>query len=243
LVDQLGQDFFRQAPESPGVYLMRDAADEILYIGKAKNLRKRLASYRVANPDRLRRRQLRLLRSVHRIELERCADEASALAREASLLRSIRPRFNRAGTWPGPTRFLSWNRSEIGMQFSVTEASHAGWICYGPLGSSAFWLRAALLRLLWCGIHPEQGLTGLPHGWFAGNHPEVSLLPGCGVETSVFETAEAHLHTLFAGESEPLAAWVRERTTLPHRPFESAALEVDLETILKFSAARKARRE
>ena len=87
---------------------MRDARDDVVYVGKAKNLRKRLASYRVANPDRLRRRQLRLLRSVVSIDLERCLDESDALSRESQLLRNLRPRFNRAGTWPGAPRFLAW---------------------------------------------------------------------------------------------------------------------------------------
>src|SRR5205814_7676629 len=86
LVERLGLEFFRQAPQCPGVYLMRDAADSVLYVGKARNLRKRLGSSRVANPDRLRRRHLRLLRAVTRIELEECPDEASALRRESKLL-------------------------------------------------------------------------------------------------------------------------------------------------------------
>ena len=42
LVERLGADFFRQAPNHPGVYLMRDASDTVLYVGKAKSLRKRL---------------------------------------------------------------------------------------------------------------------------------------------------------------------------------------------------------
>ncbi len=68
LVERLGADFFRRAPDHPGVYLMRDASDTVLYIGKAKSLRKRLASYRVANPERMRRRHLRLLHAVVRNE-------------------------------------------------------------------------------------------------------------------------------------------------------------------------------
>jgi len=44
LVERLGQDFFRHLTECPGVYLMRDAQDSILYVGKAKNLKKRLNS-------------------------------------------------------------------------------------------------------------------------------------------------------------------------------------------------------
>src|SRR5271166_2887513 len=100
LVERLGRDFFRQAPERPGVYLMRDARDVVLYVGKAKNLRRRLGSYRVANPDRMPRRHLRLLRAVERIELQECVDESAALARESELLRELKPKFNRAGTWP-----------------------------------------------------------------------------------------------------------------------------------------------
>ena len=50
LVERLGHDFFRQLTDRPGVYLMQDATGLVLYVGKAKNLRKRLGSYRVANP-------------------------------------------------------------------------------------------------------------------------------------------------------------------------------------------------
>ena len=141
IVERLGTDFFRSAPEEPGVYLMRDRAGIVVYVGKAKNLRKRLASYRVANPERMRRRHLRLLHTVERIELKTCENETAAIAKEAALLRSLRPRFNRAGTWPGKPKWVGCRCSEMSLEFSVSEEAPTGWGWYGPLGSSAYVLR------------------------------------------------------------------------------------------------------
>jgi excinuclease ABC subunit C len=56
LVERFGKEFFRGLPERPGVYLMCGASEGVLYVGKARNLRKRLSAYRVANPERMKRR-------------------------------------------------------------------------------------------------------------------------------------------------------------------------------------------
>ena len=79
--------------------MMRDAADKILYIGKAKDLKQRLNNYRNANPDRMPRRHLRMIREVARIEFEFCENETVALQHEKNLLRTHKPKFNRAGVW------------------------------------------------------------------------------------------------------------------------------------------------
>ncbi len=97
LVARLGEEFFRTLPDQPGVYLMCGPSEGVLYVGKAKNLRQRLASYRVANPERLPRRVIRLLYQVTRIEIDLCASEAAAQAREELLICVLGPKFNRAG--------------------------------------------------------------------------------------------------------------------------------------------------
>lgn len=97
LVERLGEDFFHTLPSAPGVYLMCGATEGVLYVGKARNLRKRLGSYRVANPERLPRRIIRLLQRVTRIEFDVCPTEEAARNREELLICVLLPKFNAAG--------------------------------------------------------------------------------------------------------------------------------------------------
>jgi len=225
LVDRLGRKFFRQLPESPGVYLMRDAADTVLYVGKAKNLRKRLGSYRVANPDRMPRRHLRLLRAVARIELQESADEPAALAREAELLRSLRPRFNRAGTWPAPPRFLGWRIVGQGLEVAIAGSAPDQWHAHGPLGAGAFVLRAVLVRLLWFALCPEVGLPGMPAGWVHGRFGEEVIIP-CGTRAG---EVSGIIESLFGSEPSTFCEWIRGSMGTNLHPFAEAVVERDLE--------------
>ena len=97
LVERLGEEFFSQLPTGPGVYLMCGESEGVLYVGKARNLRKRLGSYRVANPERLPRRIIRLLHQVRRIEWDECPTEDAASHREEQLICVLAPKFNAAG--------------------------------------------------------------------------------------------------------------------------------------------------
>jgi predicted GIY-YIG superfamily endonuclease len=229
LVERLGREFFRQLPEGPGVYLMRDVNNTVLYVGKAKNLRKRLCSYRVANPDRMARRHLRLLRAVERIELQECADELAALARESELLRALRPKFNRAGTWPSKPRFLVWRCAATELELSVTETPAPDCRQLGPLGSGAVYLRVVVARLLWFALRPERGFSGMPAGWAHGQLENPTIIRG-----PMDETMNAALEGLFAGQIESFCQWVRARIRDGLHPFERAAVDADLELIGEF---------
>jgi excinuclease UvrABC nuclease subunit len=101
LLEQFGEEFFRQVPARPGVYFFCGPREGVLYVGKAKNLRKRLSCYRIANPERFPRRILRLLHSVTRIQWDECASESLACHREELLIAVLNPRFNAVGkVWP-----------------------------------------------------------------------------------------------------------------------------------------------
>src|SRR6266849_5120369 len=83
----------RHAPTSPGVYRMLNAASDVLYVGKAKNVRKRLASYaRVAAPQPAR--ILRMIAATVTVEIISTSTETEALLLEANLIKQLRPRFN-----------------------------------------------------------------------------------------------------------------------------------------------------
>jgi|ERR1044071_6468204 predicted GIY-YIG superfamily endonuclease len=233
LVERLGRDFFRQAPESAGVYLMRDEAGTVIYVGKAKNLRKRLGCYRVANPARLRPRHLKLLRAVARIDLEKCSDEQRALARESELLRALRPRFNRAGTWPGPTRFITWKVDAAGLYLGVNTTVLPGQTFHGPLGSGAIPLQFTLLRLLWCVLYPHRGYAGMAHGWFAGRHATRVIIPRGNMDNTDLEQAAKWLGSVLAGDTAGFASWIRQRTAAQDTRFEIATREADLEQLSK----------
>src|SRR5581483_9040312 len=228
LVERLGVEFFQQAPQSPGVYLMRDRTDTVLYVGKAKNLRKRLASYRVANPDRMPQRHLKLLRAVERIEVQPCDHETAALAREAMLLRSLRPRFNRAGTWPGAPRFILWRTWSERLELGVAQIIWPGWQTSGSLSAGAPHFCAELARLLWFALHPEGGANALPEGWARPRRREKWDIPR-GDSAASLEDAAARLENLFAGEAGEFTDWIRSRTGSWTHPFDLALREAELE--------------
>jgi excinuclease UvrABC nuclease subunit len=234
LEKRLGRKFFRKAPRRPGVYLMRDKADRVVYVGKAKDLRQRLSHYRIANPDRMPRRHLRLVREVQRIEFQFCANESSALAREAKLLRSLKPRFNRAGVWPGKTRFIAWRiRGEV-LELVVVETPEPGWRRFGPMGSGALHLQRSLTRLMWLAVNPGRAITELPAGWTHGRFMEKALVQ-CG--ETIAEAATV-LDAYFWGEPDQLLLWLGAKFADRTSQFERTLLRSELEVLEQFTSIR-----
>jgi len=79
-------------PPSPGVYRMLDAAGEALYVGKARNLAKRVATY--ATPAKLSTRLIRMVAETASLEVVVTHTEVEALLLESNLIKRLMPRFN-----------------------------------------------------------------------------------------------------------------------------------------------------
>lgn len=118
----LDADLLDGMPHAPGVYIMRDRNQRVIYVGKAKDLRKRVSSY-FSHPLGYTRKMDGLLESIAQIQIEVVGTELAALVLESQLIRRYRPRFNRqqrnaeqyvyvrvdvANPWPTVTLSKDW---------------------------------------------------------------------------------------------------------------------------------------
>jgi excinuclease ABC subunit C len=96
---KFGPEKLTEIPAEPGVYRYFDAADRLIYVGKAKNLRRRLAQYRNAKRRKAHMKMKSIIRDAVRIEFETCASELEACLLETRLIQQHRPRLNVAGAF------------------------------------------------------------------------------------------------------------------------------------------------
>ena len=90
-------------PTGPGVYRMYGAGDEVLYVGKAINIKKRVSQY--TQTSRLTRRIRQMVYLTWRLEVVETPSETEALLLEANMIRAMQPRYNIRlkddGAYPG----------------------------------------------------------------------------------------------------------------------------------------------
>jgi len=85
-------DVVKRLPNGPGVYRMIDAKGDVLYVGKARSLKKRVTSY--TRPTGLSNRIVRMIQATSAMEFVSTRTETEALLLEANLIKRYRPRFN-----------------------------------------------------------------------------------------------------------------------------------------------------
>jgi excinuclease ABC subunit C len=133
----------RDFPQSPGVYLMKDAAGRVIYIGKAKNLRARAGSYflKAAAEDS---RTALLVPEIRDIDYLLAESDVDALLMEARLIKDILPKYNRDLRDDKTFPYLQIHTHEDYPRVEVTRTPRDhGTKLYGPFTNSRG-LRGAL---------------------------------------------------------------------------------------------------
>jgi excinuclease ABC subunit C len=238
---KFGAELVRELPAGPAVYLFKDADGIVLYAGKAKNIRRRLAGYRSASRRRAHRKMRRLLRAASVIEVRLQDSERDALLLENELIRSLRPRFNLDGAFSflypaiGTGVRGAWTLLCFTTQTQAFQSLGLRW--HGSFRSRTRTLAAF------------EGLVALLG--FVGHREPIARLAGIprvrGSRVAAFRRIEAltpSLERLFAGESDAVLAELTARL-LEKPDARRAAAEVgeQLRRLARFFAsdARKLR--
>lgn len=96
---KFGEDFVSELPTEPAVYLYKDDAGEVIYVGKAKNVRRRLSGYRNASRKKVHRKMREIVKAASTLEVRLQPSEEEALVVEGRLIRRLKPVFNVAGKY------------------------------------------------------------------------------------------------------------------------------------------------
>jgi excinuclease ABC subunit C len=127
-------------PRLPGCYLMFDATDRLLYVGKAKDLRRRLSCYFHRGAERHRKAEM--VERIRRIEVVLARNEREALVLESNLIRHHTPPYNSRFTRVGDSyyyialtdeaypRFVGYRRDRV--NYALTESNGAYLELFGP---------------------------------------------------------------------------------------------------------------
>jgi excinuclease ABC subunit C len=149
---KFGPDFLAGVPHEPGVYRLYDAVGGLLYVGKARDLRRRLAQYRTPRRTKKDRKRRALVRSASRIEWQVCASELDASLTEIGLIQGLQPRRNVAGAFPFLYPFIGIQVDSADTHFCLTTSpeAFAAFELHGAFRSREVTREAffALMRLL-----------------------------------------------------------------------------------------------
>ncbi len=116
-------------PHSPGVYLFRDDADRVLYVGTSRDVRTRVRSYFTASETRSRMGEM--VRLAARVQAIECATPLEAEVRELRLIASHKPSYNRRSRNPANVTFVKltrepWPRLSLVTRVLDDEADYLG---------------------------------------------------------------------------------------------------------------------
>src|SRR6266446_2538970 len=122
---KFGSEFLESLPGSPGVYLVYDQQDELIYVGKAKNLKRRLSQYRNNLRRKKHRRTRGIVKEATRIEIQRAETDLDACLAETMLIQKYRPRWNIVGAYSFLYPLIGIRSANGNIEFCMTSTPEA----------------------------------------------------------------------------------------------------------------------
>lgn len=148
-------------PHDPGVYTMYDKHDQVMYVGKAKDLQKRVTSYRYSKSKKTQQ----MVAHLENIRWEVCNSETDAILLENLLIRSLRPPYNHANKKPETYYYISTvrkgNMREFRLSMRVLDEYPRVYGCFKGHLKTRKGL-GALLKLLFLVNKPIESAHYLP---------------------------------------------------------------------------------
>ena len=152
---KFGDGFLAALPQTPAVYFIYNEGGDLIYIGKAKNLRRRLSQYRNAKRRKKHRKMKSIVLEADRIEYQLCQTDLEACRLEMELIQKNRPRWNVAGAFHFLYPLIGLRREgeNIYFCFSTTPEAFSDFQFYGAfrsrhLSGDAFFALRKLLKYI-----------------------------------------------------------------------------------------------
>jgi len=126
--------FARSLPNAPGVYRMINGGGDVLYVGKARSLKKRVTTY--TQPARLPIRIQRMVHETRSMEFVRTTSEVEALLLESNLIKRLKPRYNVQLRDDKSFPYIELSSDHAFPRLAKHRGSRGGGTYYGPFASA-----------------------------------------------------------------------------------------------------------
>ncbi|MDO8735652.1 MAG: excinuclease ABC subunit UvrC [Thermoleophilia bacterium] len=202
-------------PDSPGIYVFRDGAGKVLYVGKAKSLRKRVMSYfRKAGPTVDNLRITRMLKRMRDFDFVVTSSETEALLLESNFIKHHRPPFNVMLRDDKSYPYVAITINERFPRVMITRKSHRpGVVYFGPFANAG--MVREIIELLGK-IYPYRKCRGPEPGRRTGTpclnyHIGLCLAPCAGkVDEATYRQMIKRVELLLSGKSDGMAEEIQE---------------------------------
>ncbi|KAF1296834.1 hypothetical protein BAU15_09315 [Enterococcus sp. JM4C] len=183
----------RNLPRSPGVYLMKDYRDEVLYVGKAKRLKDRVSSYFHKNKQHSKKVS-RMIHNIHDFEVIHVDTELDALLLECHLIQAYHPIYNRIMNHYKNYLYVSYQNQT----FQLSQEPSAD--CYGPFKN---YQRLPELLTIIEETYQLPTISPITQLILTAQLPEMQYL--------TIEEKNTEIHDMLAGKNQKILTYLRNR--------------------------------